>query len=168
MCQCPHGLVPHFYKSVVIEAESNSLRCQCPHGLIPHCYKKETHCCSKKIEACQCPLGLLPHFYDHDDNLRAYTKTPCQCPLGLLPHFYTSATVSPIWRERKCVNALSGCYLISTEKFPNATWDNRKVCQCPLGLLPHFYQTRRMFVGIYIYCVNALSGCYLISTQLAS
>ena len=38
-----------------------------------------------------------------------------------------------------CVNALSGLYLISTLNIytiaMNANW-----CQCPLGLIPHFYR----------------------------
>ena len=41
----------------------------------------------------------------------------------------------------QCVNALSGCYLISTSatKVLQRTWN--LACQCPLGLLPHFYST---------------------------
>ena len=36
--------------------------CQCPLGLIPHFYEKgESY--GKKILWCQCPLGLIPHFY---------------------------------------------------------------------------------------------------------
>ncbi len=39
----------------------------------------------------------------------------CQCPLGLLPHFYCSyATDNSYSHRTHCVNALSGCYLIST------------------------------------------------------
>ena len=37
-------------------------------------------------------------------------------------------------------------------------------CQCPLGLIPHFYGMsgrRDIFIN---FCVNALSGLYLIST----
>ena len=63
---------------------------------------------------CQCPLGLIPHFYANDPDgwdmleddvsmpSRAYTSfllsvaygykiigaLLCQCPLGLIPHFY--------------------------------------------------------------------------------
>ena len=36
------------------------------------------------------------------------------------------------------VNALSGCYLISTDLYDKYGMQV-KVCQCPLGLLPHFY-----------------------------
>ena len=39
-------------------------------------------------------------------------------------------------------------------------------CQCPLGLIPHFYVARNFIVRVpNVYCVNALSGLYLISTD---
>ena len=37
------------------------------------------------------------------------------------------------------VNALSGCYLISTNTPDCGTVIDVVECQCPLGLLPHFY-----------------------------
>ena len=65
------------------------------------------------------------------------------------------------------VNALSGLYLISTQNSHRI--DKRKAgsgCQCPLGLIPHFYGK----IGSHSVCrvdsVNALSGLYLISTVL--
>ena len=40
-----------------------------------------------------------------------------------------------------------------------------RVCQCPLGLLPHFYNLdREIDLSSITPRVNALSGCYLIST----
>ena len=36
--------------------------CQCPLGLIPHFYKV-IGLSEKDINMCQCPLGLIPHFY---------------------------------------------------------------------------------------------------------
>ena len=62
----------------------------------------------------------------------------CQCPLGLIPHCYER------WRELKesqlkCVNALSGLYLIVTRKLV-------------LRWIPPTFS------------VNALSGLYLIVT----
>ena len=68
---------------------------------------------------CQCPLGLIPHFYANDPDgwdmleddvsmpSRAYTSfllsvaygykiigaLLCQCPLGLIPHFYKKPNV---------------------------------------------------------------------------
>ena len=92
------------------------------------------------IALCQCPLGLLPHFYLVS---AAATQRPvcqkCQCPLGLLPHFYCSTPVEIGTEIKLCVNALSGCYLISTK-----------------ALIA--------FISLVVSCVNALSGCYLIST----
>ena len=62
------------------------------------------------------------------------------------------------------VNALSGLYLISTTMI----MDKRGpagMCQCPLGLIPHFYEEDiREKEKISERCVNALSGLYLIST----
>ena len=63
-----------------------------------------------------------------------------------------------------CVNALSGLYPISTN---NIHVIQRRVskCQCPLGLIPHFYCFRTNNLSrSYKYCVNALSGLYPIST----
>ena len=88
---------------------------------------------------CQCPLGLIPHFYANDPDgwdmleddvsmpSRAYTSflhndvieklvdeyLQCQCPLGLIPHFYHDIAMSEGYAAYKC--------------------------QCPLGLIPHFY-----------------------------
>ena len=39
------------------------------------------------------------------------------------------------------VNALTGCYLISTNRILNQRTTNL-MCQCPHGLLPHFYQCK--------------------------
>ena len=37
-------------------------------------------------------------------------------------------------------------------------------CQCPLGLIPHFYVEKRLNKVMHASRVNALSGLYLIST----
>ena len=86
-----------------------------------------------------------------------------------------------------CVNALSGLYLISTMKttlnycstgvsMPSRAYTSflrhlRKIrivvmmmCQCPLGLIPHFYAGYDTAMSIVYISVNALSGLYLIST----
>ena len=39
------------------------------------------------------------------------------------------------------VNALSGLYLISTHNINCFDNDGNLVCQCPLGLIPHFYMS---------------------------
>ena len=62
------------------------------------------------------------------------------------------------------VNALSGLYLISTFIDVKKAKTVKNKCQCPLGLIPHFYRKRTPWVRWQEYCVNALSGLYLIST----
>ena len=82
------------------------------------------------------------------------------------------------------VNALSGLYLSCVENIwnPNSNVsmpsraytsflhsvgsveDGIHACQCPLGLIPHFYFWYGSGYGYYRNCVNALSGLYLIST----
>ena len=61
------------------------------------------------------------------------------------------------------VNALSGLYLISTptEILVEAVY---YACQCPLGLIPHFYEEELQRLSAQGHSVNALSGLYLIST----
>ena len=94
------------------------------------------------------------------------------------------------WYKVKCVNALSGLYLISTWYQQRTRKDPFAMCQCPLGLIPHFYLTLKSFSCYFIsvcqcplgliphfylestgrrniirQSVNALSGLYLISTH---
>ena len=63
-------------------------RCQCPLGLISHFYR--TIGCDRKfvIPVCQCPLGLISHFYWRRFLWRIWGWFLCQCPLGLISHFY--------------------------------------------------------------------------------
>ena len=62
------------------------------------------------------------------------------------------------------VNALSGLYLISTELMLRGYDQIPTMCQCPLGLIPHFYVISCGSYNEGCYSVNALSGLYLIST----
>ena len=112
----------------------------------------------------------------------------CQCPHGLLPHFYIRQSFS-LAGERSSVNALTGCYLISTPKqhdqyepifrvsMPSRAVTSflqsqlrisssipQALCQCPHGLLPHFYIMKNLVSQHHNTGVNALTGCYLIST----
>ena len=57
-------------------------------------------------------------------------------------HFYDVAV--------KSVNALSGLYLISTIRFMQNLSEQCFACQCPLGLIPHFYVEK--------YSINVTSG----------
>ena len=62
--------------------------CQCPLGLIPHFYAYRDMLMKEYHLMCQCPLGLIPHFYAYRDMLMKEYHLMCQCPLGLIPHFY--------------------------------------------------------------------------------
>ena len=37
-CQCPLGLIPHFYNCAAYRNAEHFIKCQCPLGLIPHFY----------------------------------------------------------------------------------------------------------------------------------
>ena len=118
----------------------------------------------------------------------------CQCPHGLLPHFYDDDSMEDWKRILHSVNALTGCYLISTStdviegnqvinrcqcphgllphfygEILNGEIGIRiDMCQCPHGLLPHFYLEKPESVEKVKNSVNALTGCYLISTGYKS
>ena len=144
-CQCPLGLVPHFYRDLKKREPSIEIKCQCPLGLVPHFYSLENlmekdprPSVSMPSRAstsflrlsrffawrhlqieCQCPLGLVPHFYNAVAMVLAILILSCQCPLGLVPHFYiVTLKLSPMMKI---------------------------VCQCPLGLVPHFYLRQAVY-----------------------
>ena len=166
--------------------------CQCPLGLLPHFYPSEIVAIIISLADVSMPSRAVTSFLLPDSERRFITTVcvsmPSRAVTSFLPHYecdtYAGTTL--------CVNALSGCYLISTHmsfvNFSNhdsiVSMPSRAVtsflpvsdsietavevamCQCPLGLLPHFYRvdisTRETCIK---YCVNALSGCYLISTR---
>ena len=39
------------------------MQCQCPLGLILHFYSKLPYLNEEGLKKCQCPLGLILHFY---------------------------------------------------------------------------------------------------------
>ena len=88
VCQCPLGLIPHFY-------------CMDSTGLMP--MRTRVSMPSRAYTSfLLCSLqAILQYLYS------------CQCPLGLIPHFYIKTLYTSI-RKAGCVNALSGLYLIST------------------------------------------------------
>ena len=90
MCQCPLGLIPHFYPGVTNIESPLALMCQCPLGLIPHFYS------NKMVDITNCGNG------DVSMPSRAYTS------------FLRSYNNCNRYGRKLCVNALSGLYLIST------------------------------------------------------
>ena len=160
--QCPHGLellrqsittiLHHFSVSmpswawVVTARMSNILNFSWYFLCIPAIYK--------------CILAYLPIFFNQ---LSKFLR--CESPstfLGtclshhsfiiflvtntntLLSGLYLISTRDPARSSaRAChsVNALSGLYLISTEIAVEEILEMLAACQCPLGLIPHFYGT---------------------------
>ena len=67
----------------------------------------------------------------------------CQCPLGLISHFYQFRLAIARNGNWIGVNALSGLYLISTLTARLPETGHLIWCQCPLGLIHHFYGFER-------------------------
>ena len=89
---------------------------------------------------CQCPLGLIPHFYFAKASIHRL-----QISVSMPSRAYTSFLHQKGRVEKYAinvsVNALSGLYLISTYlEITEPEADGSFTCQCPLGLIPHFYQ----------------------------
>ena len=113
MCQCPLGLIPHFYIEdkhlyALINLGVNALS-----GL----YLISTTYYSRLREKgvrCQCPLGLIPHFYsDSPLNYTAF-RDVVSMPSRAYTSFLLYKDLELGYFGHVCVNALSGLYLIST------------------------------------------------------
>ena len=137
-CQCPHGLIPHFYTAI---PRALPLSTHCVNALTglylistPYTWTAE----SAGYKLCQCPHGLIPHFY-----VTNIGRLRCVDIVSMPSRAYTSfllwARKDKDLEEVFGVNALTGLYLISTTAFAVAIMTNK-------------------------YCVNALTGLYLIST----
>ena len=113
MCQCPLGLIPHFYAYRDMLMKEYHLMCQCPLGLIPHFYINPPSTLLHHIWRCQCPLGLIPHFYSHWESTIAFQPSRVNALSGLYL-ISTGLSTGLCYDGKKCVNALSGLYLIST------------------------------------------------------
>ena len=114
----------------------------------------------------QCPLGLIPHFYtEMPEYARLILLKACQCPLGLIPHFYFGNEFKNDADGNCSVSMPSRAYTSFLHLEKNMENGKRVRCQCPLGLIPHFYPSWCASCEGYIRAsVNALSGLYLIST----
>ena len=142
-----HGLAPMWSGLYIISTWNNIValitlnECQCPLGLIPHFYLIELLMYRDLSSLCQCPLGLIPHFY-----LLAVCMVKIEELVSMPSRAYTSFLLTTlrsliISMSVICVNALSGLYLISTMDTIVPEMMDLMLCQCPLGLIPHFYGT---------------------------
>ena len=87
--------------------------CQCPLGLIPHFYLTLKSFSCYFISVCQCPLGLIPHFYLESTGRRNIIRQSVNALSGLYL-ISTHGSLSVNEKAVESVNALSGLYLIST------------------------------------------------------
>ena len=102
----------------------------------------------KQHLVCQCPLGLIPHIYWSQSFSMmhitwASVSMPSRAYTPFLPTTYTS--YKDVCRS---VNALSGLYPISTSYYP-LFLQSMCSCQCPLGLIPHFYYDPLPYIYYY-------------------
>ena len=138
--------------------------CQCPLGLIPHFYFHKDGQRTMVPPMCQCPLGLIPHFYDDRKAILSYWDWVCQCPLGLIPHFYEDKDLPNGFKMHR-VNALSGLYLISTLSWVLISMITETIVSMPSRAYTSFlHKCKSLPRRSWLRCVNALSGLYLIST----
>ena len=114
-CQCPLGLIPHFYASRPLVLSLLELKVSMPSraytsfllndkfimnpngkylvSMPSRAYTSflrplKSFGIGAEEAACQCPLGLIPHFYRGLRQSFPDKGEGCQCPLGLIPHFY--------------------------------------------------------------------------------
>ena len=126
-----------FYPFLLTVAGRNSAgkSCQCPQRASTYFYKDGKHMELKRMMVSMPSTGfylfLLPAY-----NHKAKAKE-CQCPQRASTYFYEEKIMSK-WIYKKCVNALNGLLLISTDV--------------------------QKYQELKITCVNALNGLLLIST----
>ena len=107
----------------------------------------------------RCILAHLPIFFNQ---LSKFLR--CESPSTFLGTCLSHHSFI-IFLVTNTNTLLSGLYLISTKIEYNGNVFVANLCQCPLGLIPHFYDTDLDTEDEPDECVNALSGLYLISTK---
>ena len=114
---CVNALTGLYLISTMVRSlyKYSTSKCQCPHGLIPHFYGVRSGASTTPRSVCQCPHGLIPHFYLHMERKENLMEKRCQCPHGLIPHFYILHRSWCYQNTMISVNALTGLYLISTK-----------------------------------------------------
>ena len=78
-----------------------------------------------------------------DDGFKYLELDPSVNALSGLYLISTKPYLAPDWVGTDGVNALSGLYLISTDTMFRIVFTTITMCQCPLGLIPHFYRRDR-------------------------
>ena len=117
---------------------------------------------------CQCPLVLVPHCYQMYVEVYKWLLL-CQCPLGPLPHFYTQMRF--IGKFSSVVVSMPS--RADTSFLPRIGFYTVKMCcdmcQCPLGLIPHFYSGshRRIMWWLFRVSMPSRADTSFLLTKLA-
>ena len=129
----------HFYTDLYIKLAKEGLPCQCPLGLMTHFYVVERLEKPNGYGECQCPLGLMTHFYQ---SIRALltcrylnVSMPSRADDSFL-HCKHSCLQERTYYVCQCPLGLM-THFYGTSEQPTVPEDH--VCQCPLGLMTHFY-----------------------------
>ena len=133
--------------------------CQCPLGLIPHFYMVSTTDTKGSVCHVSMPSRAYTSFLRPTATKGEIEAMACQCPLGLIPHFYSEKTMD----RRFCrngVNALSGLYLISTAVNPAATKMDVQEVSMPSRAYTSFLLTECAPAECAFYCVSMPSRAY--------
>ena len=157
-CQCPHGLMPHFYQT----HGKHLLHVSCYVSMPSRAYasfllRMRTYGIREQEHTVSMPSRAYASFLRTNPRLLGLFAVYCVNALtGLC--LISTCTIDTYSQFLLGVNALTGLCLISTV----STWVDAKRrslwCQCPHGLMPHFYSKKVKESFIYGHCVNALSG----------
>ncbi len=133
-------LIPHFYAAAGLTKEGMFELCQCLLGLIPHFYCFQHSFIRVRYIGVNALSGLYLISTSNWGMTKEGTPCMCQCPLGLIPHFYGKHPVSD--GSAYCnVSMPSRAYTSFLPSIAEQSLINVQLaCQCPLGLIPHFYR----------------------------
>ena len=138
-CQCPLGLIPHFYSVIRLIVKNHyaySVNALSGLYLIS---TFDVFCDWERFEEC---VNALSGLYLISTANCANVKSFPDWGVNALSGLYLISTMSWVCSFLSgvyCVNALSGLYLISTAAMVQGEMTLVYKCQCPLGLIPHFY-----------------------------
>ena len=100
-------------------------------GLLPFLHLAKA-AASLMMDACQCPLSGFLHFYVVRTSVAGQRYGLCQCPLSGFLHLNDIMDREAVY----CVNALYRAFSISTGKFSQRNFKNKKVSMPFIGLSP--------------------------------
>ena len=134
--RCILAYLPIFFNQL-----SKFFRCESPSTFLGTCLSHHSFIIFLVTNTNTLLSGLYLISTTVDLELANFIVIMCQCPFGLIPHFYSTVDHNGQLELIVGVNALSGLYLISTEIMVVRMPTTVEMCQCPLGLIPHFYGT---------------------------